>query len=46
MRANVDAHLRAIGGAAGDVEAAARRAGAAAEAQLAALEPLTRKPVS
>jgi len=45
MRANVDAHLRAIGGAAGDVEAAARRAGAAAEAQLAALEPLTRKPV-
>jgi len=46
MRANVDAHLRAIGGgaAAGDVDAAARRAGAAARAQLDALEPLTRKP--
>jgi|KBSMisStaDraftv2_1062788.scaffolds.fasta_scaffold78414_2 3-carboxy-cis,cis-muconate cycloisomerase len=46
MRANVDAHLQAIGSgaAAGDVEAAARRAGAAARAQLVALEPLTRKP--
>ena len=45
MRANVDAHLRAIGGGAdGDVEAAARRAGASARAQLAALEPSTRKP--
>jgi len=46
MRANVDAHLRAIGGgaSAGDVDAAARRAGAAARAQLDALEPLTRKP--
>ncbi len=44
MRANVDAHLRTID-AGGDVEAAARRAGAAAQAQLAALEPLTgRKP--
>jgi len=44
MRANIDAHLRAIGGGGGDVEAAARRAGAAAGAQLAALEPLTRRP--
>jgi 3-carboxy-cis,cis-muconate cycloisomerase len=46
MRANIDAHLKAIdgGAAAGDVEAAARRAGATARAQLAALEPLTRKP--
>ena len=45
MRSNVDAHLRAIGGGAdGDVEAAARRAGASARAQLAALEPSTRKP--
>ena len=42
MRANIDAHLRAIGKAGGpaadaDIDAAARRAGAAARAQLAAL---------
>ena len=45
MRANVDAHLRAIGatGAAADVESAARRAGAVALAQLAALAGFERK---
>ena len=39
MRANVDAHLRAIGAGAGaaEIDAAARSAGAAARAQLAAL---------
>ena len=46
MRRNIDTHLQAIGGssAAGEVEAAARRAGAAARAQLDALDTLTRKP--
>jgi 3-carboxy-cis,cis-muconate cycloisomerase len=47
MRSNIESHLRAIGSGddAGAVEAAARRAGAAARAQLAALEPSPGKTI-
>jgi len=47
MRDNIETHLRAIGSGddAGAIEAAARRAGAAAKAQLEAFETQNRKPV-
>ena len=44
MRANIDAHHRALGGAAPDVEAAAQRAAAVARAQLDALSTPAGKP--